>query len=43
MDQISVNFAMGHSDSSMAAIYRQGIDDSRLVNVAMHVHKWLFS
>ena len=43
MDQIAVNFAMGHSDSSMAAIYRQGIDDSRLVNVAMHVHKWLFS
>ena len=43
MDQIAVNFAMGHADRSMAAVYRQGIDDFRLVNVAMHVHKRLFN
>lgn len=41
-DQIAVNFAMGHSDDSMATVYRQGIDDQRLIDVAMHVHNWFF-
>ena len=43
LDQIAVNYAMGHSDASMAAVYRQGIDSQRLINVATHVHDWLFS
>jgi hypothetical protein len=33
---------MGHTDDSMAGIYRERIDDSRLVAVADHVHAWLF-
>ena len=41
-DQVAVDYVMGHVDESMAAIYRQGIDDHRLVDVGQHVHKWLF-
>ncbi|MEO2017270.1 MAG: tyrosine-type recombinase/integrase, partial [Fuerstiella sp.] len=42
-DQAAVNFAMGHSDESMAAVYRQGIDDQRLIDVAEHVRQWLWT
>lgn len=42
-DQIAVNFGMGHSDESMAAVYRQGIDDQRLIDVAEHVRQWLWT
>ncbi len=35
--------ALGHSDDSMAAVYRQGIDDQRLIDVAMFVHNWFFT
>ena len=42
-DQVAVDVVMGHSDASMAAVYRQGIDDQRLIDVGQHVHKWLFS
>ena len=41
-DQVAVDYVMGHVDESMAAIYRQGIDDQRLIDVSNHVHNWLF-
>jgi hypothetical protein len=33
---------MGHSDASMAAVYRERIEDDRLVAVTDHVRQWLF-
>ncbi len=41
-DQVAVNQIMGHSDTTMAAVYRERIDDSRLRAIAEHVHGWLF-
>ena len=41
-DQIAVNAVMGHVDTTMAAQYREGLSDDRLVAVADHVHEWLF-
>lgn len=41
-DQVAVYLAMGHFDESMAAVYRQGIEDQRLIDVGQHVHVWLF-
>lgn len=41
-DQVAVDYIMGHFDESMAAVYRQGIDDQRLIDVGNHVHTWLF-
>ena len=42
LDQVAVDFIMGHSDSSMAAEYRERIDNVRLEAVANHVHDWLW-
>ena len=33
---------MGHADSSMSAVYRERISDSRLRAVVDHVHQWLY-
>ena len=41
-DQVAVDVCMGHADESMGAVYRQGIDDQRLIDVGQHVHQWLY-
>jgi len=41
-DQPAANLIMGHADPSMAAVYRERIDDDRLQAVVAHVHGWLF-
>jgi len=41
-DQVAVDMIMGHADDSMAGIYRQGIEDSRLAAVTDHVRTWAF-
>ncbi len=42
-NQVAVNHIMGHVDESMAAAYRERINDERLQAVVDHVHQWLFS
>jgi integrase len=43
-DQPAVDHIMGHApaQNDMAAVYREGIEDARLVAVAEHVRAWLF-
>ena len=41
-DQVAVDHIMGHSRNDMASVYRERIDDARLVAVVQHVRKWLF-
>lgn len=38
----AIDLVMGHSDPSMAGVYRERIGDSRLKAVADHVRAWLF-
>lgn len=42
-DQVAVDYVMGHIDDSMAGVYRQTIEDSRLEAISQHVHAWLFA
>ena len=39
---LTVKHIMGHSGASVAAAYRERIEDDRLAAVAKHVHSWLF-
>jgi integrase len=41
-DQVAVNYIMGHADNSMAGVYREQINDSRLQDVVNVVRAWLF-
>jgi integrase len=43
-DQVAANFVMGHvdDDNDMGAVYRQRIEDERLLAVTDCVHSWLF-
>lgn len=40
-DQVAIAHIMGHTDSSMAGVYREHIDDSRLQAVTDHVYEWV--
>lgn len=40
-DQVAVDYAMGHVDPSMGAVYRQSISDDRLIAISRHVEDWL--
>lgn len=41
-DQVAVNAVMGHVDASMAAVYRQEVQDERLIKATDTVRTWLF-
>jgi integrase len=41
-DQVAVDAIMGHVDGSMSGLYREKIEDRRLLAVSNHVRRWLF-
>lgn len=41
-DPVAANLIMGHADHTMASVYREHIDDARLVVVSDLVRLWLF-
>jgi integrase len=41
-DPVVADLIMGHSDASMAAHYRERMDDDRIRAVAEHVRQWLY-
>lgn len=42
-DQVAVNHIMGHSDASMAAVYREDVSLDRLKAVTEHVREWFLN
>ena len=42
-DQVAVSSIMGHTADDMASLYREKIEDARLVKAVNHVRAWLFS
>jgi integrase len=42
-DQVAVDAIMGHVDETMAAEYRENIEDERLKAAVNHVRQWLFA
>jgi len=38
----AIRLIMGHADGSIDDVYREGIDDERMIVVAEHVRSWLF-
>lgn len=40
-DQIAVDYCMGHVSPGIGTVYRHGIEDGRLENVASYVRNWL--
>ena len=42
-DQVATSAIMGHTANDMASLYRERIDDERLLKAVNHVHAWLFS
>jgi integrase len=42
LDQVAVDFIMGHARENMASVYRERISDARLKAVTDHVRAWLF-
>ena len=41
-DQVAVSAIMGHIDDSMSSLYRERLEDSRLLAAVNHVRSWLF-
>jgi len=41
-DPVATSSIMGHADGTMAGVYREMIEDERLLKVPNHVHDWLF-
>lgn len=41
-DQAAVNFIMGHVDATIPGVYRQEVQDERLLRVSAVVRDWLF-
>jgi integrase len=42
-DQIAVNYVMGHTDATMADVYREGIDPQRIKDVCSFVRDWFIA
>ena len=42
-DKNALNMILGHVDNSMAAIYRERLDDDRLIAVTDYIRNWLWS
>lgn len=42
IDQVAVDYIMGHARDDMASVYRERISDERLIAVTNFVHQWLF-